>query len=194
MFCFFSTSQLRALKQATNINGWRFAALQWGRQAASLQVLRSGFWGVERLSKDNTIKFRWWFLHFCWYLKPFSLSPQQCYMKGMQLASGCWPHSQEQQDAGCTQDCTSCLVLPPSGQGWSLWPHSPACAHIISFYAELCDSLSVVPSRLLPKSLSQCNFPAPAFWLQPSLLQSCCSPPNSSTWGLPHTLACILAH
>lgn len=111
VFHFFSTSQLRVPKQAANANEPRFAELQWGRQAASLQVCRSGFWGMERPPKDNTIKFRSWFMPFLsapWALLPFLPSS----MEEMKLASSCWLHPQEQQDAGCTQDWTSCLVPP----------------------------------------------------------------------------------
>lgn len=97
MFCFFSTSQLRVLKLATNTNEWRFAVLQWGRQAASLQACRSGFWGMGRLSKDNTIKFTWWFLPFCQY--PFSpLSPAVLYERH---AAGPWLLATSPRAAGC---------------------------------------------------------------------------------------------
>lgn len=190
VFRFLSTSQSGVLKQATNANEPRIAVLQWGKQAASLQSHRSGFWGMERTPKDNTIKFRGWFLPFCQHLKPFSPFSQQCYKES---AAGLWLLAASPREAGCWMHpglAGHPVWCPPTpGQSWPLWPHNPAYAHSLSFsfYAKLCDALSVVSSMLFPKPSSQCIFSASGSWLQPFPLWSCCSPPNSSIWGLPHT-------
>lgn len=192
MFCFFSTSQLRVLKLATNTNEWRFAVLQWGRQAASLQACRSGFWGMGRLSKDNTIKFTWWFLPFCQY--PFSpLSPAVLYERH---AAGPWLLATSPRAAGCCMH-PGLHILFGTPYPWAeLAPlTSQPCLCLCSLLFLLCQNLWFLvcgPKQALAKILITVNLSSS--WLQPSLLWSCCSPPNSSTWGLPHTLVCILAH
>lgn len=115
---------------------------------------------------------------------------------GLPVVAGCIPKSSRMLDVPRTGHPAWCPpTLGRAGPSdLTTLCEMPVSTLSFSFYAELCDSLSVVPSMLLPRSSSRCIFPAPGSWLQPSLLQSCCSSPNSSTWGLPHNLACILAH
>lgn len=114
----------------------------------------------------KTIKFRWWFLPFCWYLE--SLSPQQWCRKGRMVAHSCCLHPQEHQGPGCAQDWT-----PPSPEPcypWAElapWLHTPASAHALTLpfltkicHIKHCDPSYTVPNMLLPGSSAQCILPA----------------------------------
>lgn len=141
-------------------------ALQCPREEGKQHHCSSVHWGMEWLSEDSTIKFRWWFLPFCWYLEPFST--QQWCRKGRQVAHSCWLHPQEHQGPGCAQDWTP--AAPGPSYPWAElapWLHTLASAHTLTLpfltkicHTKCCDPSSTVPNMLLPGSSAQCILPA----------------------------------